>query len=55
MLIAVYKGDLLLFIGSKIEIAKHFKVKLETVDFWLTPTNHKRDHGKRKIAFYLED
>lgn len=39
---AVYKGDNLIAMGTRQEIADELNVKLETVTYWGTPTNIKR-------------
>lgn len=56
---AVYKGDVLLDIGTIQELAKKFKVKKETVRFWTTPANSKRakkhkECSGHKIAIKIE-
>lgn len=54
---AVYKGDEILGIGTVSELAKQFNVKKETVRFWTSLANKKRNEkcGNRKIAIRLED
>lgn len=60
---AVYRGDELLFIGTRKECAEYFNVSVETVSFWCTPSNFKRMEqagkgrikkvGKRKLAIRI--
>lgn len=52
---AVYKGEDFLFEGTAKECAEHFGVKEDTVWFWRTPSNLRRDKKNRKIAIALED
>lgn len=44
---AVYKGDEMICIGSMAECADHMGVKIETIQFYLTPSHQKRV-AKRK-------
>lgn len=50
---AVHKGETFLDEGSAEELAERFNVKPDTVRWWSTPTSHKRDKGKRKVAIRL--
>ena len=52
---AVYKGDKFICEGTVSECAKKLKVNKNTVRFWKSPTNHKRDKGNRKIAIVVEE
>ena len=40
---ALYKGEELLAIGTKKKLADKFKVKVETISFYTTPTKLKRN------------
>ena len=42
---ALYKGEELLAIGTKKELAEKFNVKEDTISFYLTPTYLKRSKG----------
>lgn len=58
---AVYKGDELLEIGTRKELAKKFNVTVDTVQFWGTPANKRRLASRRKgnsigkVAVKIED
>lgn len=39
---ALYKGEKLVGIGTKKELAKLLKVRVETITFYTTPTHRKR-------------
>lgn len=39
---ALYKGDNFILSGTKYQLANYLKVKLRTIDFYLTPTYNKR-------------
>lgn len=58
---AVYKGDEIIAIGTRKELAKKFNVKRETVRFWSTPANIRRIENRRggnsqgKLAIKIED
>ena len=53
---AVYKGENCIGIGTKRELAEQFGVREETVAFWSTPTQARRNTGgNRKIAIKLDD
>lgn len=54
---AMYKGDKLLFIGSKKEMAIFRKVQERTIEFYCSPTYKKRIAGKanRLDVIRLED
>ena len=52
---AVYKGEKFLDLGTAEELAKRFKVKKETVWFWNSPANKRKDKKKRKIAIKIEE
>ena len=45
---AVYKGDKILDIGTRKELAKKFNVTVDTVQFWGTPANKRRLASRRK-------
>ena len=53
---ALYKGDNYLIDGTKKELAEYLKVKIRTIDFYLSPTYAKRGkgiNGNRKRVIYL--
>ena len=50
---AIYKGENLITTGTKEECAEKLGVKQETIVFWATPTNAKRDKGNRTVAVRL--
>lgn len=53
---ALYKGDNYLTDGTKKELAEYLKVKIRTIDFYLSPTYVKRGkgiNGNRKKVVYL--
>ena len=53
---ALYKGDNYLIDGTKKELAEYLKVKIRTIDFYLSPTYAKRGkgiNGNRKKVIYL--
>jgi hypothetical protein len=57
---AVYKGDKLLEIGTRKELAKKFNVTVDTVQFWGTPANKRRavtkkGESQRKVAIKIEE
>ena len=52
---AVYKGEEILGIGTVDELAKKLNVKRKTIFFWGTPSGHKRNKGKAKIAIRIEE
>ena len=56
---ALYKGEECLAIGTIKEIAKHMKVKPETIKFYMRTIYKKRGLGlksnKRRILIRLED
>ena len=47
---AVYKGDKYITDGKIKEIAKKLNVKPTTINFYLTPTYKKRNHGNNHIV-----
>lgn len=47
---AVYKGEELLAEGTTKELAERFNVTEDTVHYWTTPRNARKDKGKRKVA-----
>ncbi len=51
---AIYKGENFLFEGTAKECAEHFNVKLDTVYFWNSPANKRKDRKGRKIAIIIE-
>ncbi|WP_308422478.1 hypothetical protein, partial [Enterococcus wangshanyuanii] len=51
---AVYKGDDLVAVGTKQECANQLNVKQSTIEFWATPSNLKRDKGKRTVAVRMD-
>ncbi|WP_207695525.1 hypothetical protein DOK67_0000155 [Enterococcus sp. DIV0212c] len=51
---AIYKGDDLITTGTKQECAEVLNVKQSTIEFWTTPSNVKRDKGKRTVAVRLD-
>lgn len=53
-MLAMYKGDNLLAIGTRYELAKQFNVKLETID-WYRHTADKRQVGDKKYVIKLEE
>lgn len=52
---AIYKGEDFLFEGTAKECAEHFKVKKETVWFWNSEVNKRRNKKVRKIAIVIEE
>lgn len=58
---AVYKGEELICIGTRRELAKKFNVTVDTVQFWSTPANKRRLASRRggksqgKLAIKIED
>lgn len=58
---AVYKGDEIIAIGTRKELAEKFNVKRSTVRFWSTPanirriSNRRRGNSKGKLAIKIED
>lgn len=52
---AVYKGENFLFEGTAKECAEHFNVKKDTVYFWNSPANKRKDRKGRKIAIIIEE
>ena len=52
-MLAMYKGDSLLAIGTRYELAKQFGVKLETID-WYRHTADKRQTGNKRYVIELE-
>jgi len=52
---AVYKGEDLLMTGTAKEIAEAEGVSLKTVYWRTSPTNAKRDGGKRKILVRIDE
>lgn len=52
--LAMYKGDELLAIGTRCELAKRFDVKQETID-WYRHTASKRQTGNKRYVISLED
>jgi hypothetical protein len=53
---ALYKGEKLLAIGTRRELAKKFNVKLNTITFYGTPTYQKRNKGDNcRVLVCLED
>jgi len=40
---ALYHGDTILTIGTKLELAKYLGVKERTINFYMTPTYKKRN------------
>lgn len=58
---AVYKGDELLEIGTRRELAKKFNVSIETVQFWSSPANKRRlasrkgGNSQGKLAIKIEE
>ena len=53
--LAVYKGDELIATGTVAELAAHFKTSEESVLYWTTAANARRDRGLRKIAVYVDE
>jgi hypothetical protein len=53
-MLAMYKGDNLLAIGTRYELAKQFSVKLSTID-WYRHTAGKRQSGNKRYVIKLED
>lgn len=57
---ALYKGDELLCIGTKAEIAEHQGISMSCVNFYMTPGYKKRfdtkeQYGKRLILVSLDE
>lgn len=52
---ALYKGDQLLAIGTKEEIAEEMKVKVRTIQYYMTPSQFKRANGKGRILIPIEE
>lgn len=52
---AIYKGDTYQAQGTAVELAKELNVKVDTILFYASPANKKRDKGNRLIAIRLED
>ena len=52
---AVYKGENFLFEGTAKQCAKYFGVKVDTVYFWNSPANKRKDRKGRKIAIIIEE
>ena len=52
---AMYKGDDLLATGTAQELAEADGVTLKTIYWRTSPTNIKRDGGKRKVVIRLEE
>ena len=51
---AIYKGDTLLGIGTRKELAEKLKVKATTITWWCSPTNYNRNKdGNRKVGIRL--
>ena len=53
---ALYKGDNYITDGTKQELADYLKVKVRTIDFYLSPTYAKRGkgvNGNRKKVIYI--
>lgn len=51
---ALYKGDEYLDMGTAQELANKLEVKTETIKFYATPTNHKRNPNGL-VAIRVED
>lgn len=52
---AMYKGEDLLMTGTAKEIAAAENVSLKTIYWRTSPTNAKRDGGKRKVVIRIDD
>ena len=52
---AMYMGDELLATGTAQELADADNVTIKTIYWRTSPTNMKRDGGKRKVVIRLED
>ena len=52
---AMYKGEELLATGTAQELANADNVTVKTIYWRTSPTNIKRDGGKRKVVIRLED
>lgn len=52
---ALYKGDVLLAIGTLDELAELRRVSRNTIYWYSMPTNRKRDKGNKVIAIKLND
>lgn len=52
---ALYKGDELVGIGTRDELAEMLGVKRRTIYYASTPTAFKRNKGKMLLAYKLED
>lgn len=50
---ALYKGEEMLMMGTKKEIAEFLGVKLSTVTFYISSANKKRDKGNKKVVVYI--
>ena len=45
---ALYKGDELLEIGTKKELAEKFGVKVKTISYYSTPAYQKKDKSRKR-------
>lgn len=45
----LYKGDEFIDVGTAKELAEKLGVKKETIWFYATPTNHKRNNSDKRI------
>lgn len=52
---ALYKGDEFLEIGTYEELAKYLGVSKRTIQFYLSPSNKKRDKGNKYVVVKLEE
>lgn len=53
---ALYKGDTVLTIGTKEELAKYLGVSVETISFYCTPTYRKRNkRGNNFIVIRIKE
>lgn len=47
---ALYKGDDILIVGTKEELAKYLGVSVRTIEFYRTPSSRKRDKGNALVV-----
>ena len=52
---ALYRGDEMLGMGTADELAEKLGIKRETVLWLSTPAAHRRDTGKRMVAYKVEE
>ena len=52
---ALYKGDTVLTIGTKEELAKYLNVNIRTIGFYSSPTYRKRNKGNCYIVIRIKE